>query len=82
MPFSFTLEQKQTAFWLARWLAFVATAILTHALNPLAVIFALLAFGQLFDFVGVLLVLPASAILLLAFKHLRRHYLLSSFYNA
>jgi predicted PurR-regulated permease PerM len=51
-------------------------------LNPLAVIFALLAFGQLFGFVGVLLALPASAILMVAFKHLRRHYLESSFYNA
>jgi predicted PurR-regulated permease PerM len=51
-------------------------------LNPLTVIFALLAFGQLFGFVGVLLALPASAILMVAFKHLRRHYLNSSFYNA
>jgi predicted PurR-regulated permease PerM len=51
-------------------------------LNPLAVIFALLAFGQLFGFVGVLLALPASAVLMVAFKHLRRHYLCSSFYNA
>ena len=51
-------------------------------LNPLAVIFALLAFGQLFGFVGVLLALPASAVLMVAFKHLRRHYLDSSFYNA
>jgi predicted PurR-regulated permease PerM len=51
-------------------------------LNPLAVIFALLAFGQLFGFVGVLLALPASAVLMVAFKHLRRHYLSSSFYNA
>jgi predicted PurR-regulated permease PerM len=51
-------------------------------LNPLAVIFALLAFGQLFGFVGVLLALPASAVLMVAFRHLRRHYLGSSFYNA
>jgi predicted PurR-regulated permease PerM len=51
-------------------------------LNPLAVIFALLAFGQLFGFAGVLLALPASAVLMVAFKHLRRHYLDSSFYNA
>ncbi|MES2152140.1 MAG: AI-2E family transporter [Pseudomonadota bacterium] len=51
-------------------------------LNPLAVIFALLAFGQLFGFVGVLLALPASAVLMVAFKHLRHHYLRSSFYNA
>jgi predicted PurR-regulated permease PerM len=51
-------------------------------LNPLAVIFALLAFGQLFGFVGVLLALPASAVLMVAFRHLKRHYLRSSFYNA
>ncbi|MES2126424.1 MAG: AI-2E family transporter [Pseudomonadota bacterium] len=51
-------------------------------LNPLAVIFALLAFGQLFGFAGVLLALPASAVLMVAFKHLRRHYLASTFYNA
>ena len=51
-------------------------------LNPLAVIFALLAFGQLFGFVGVLLALPASAVLMVAFRRLRRHYLRSSFYNA
>jgi predicted PurR-regulated permease PerM len=51
-------------------------------LNPLAVIFALLAFGQLFGFAGVLLALPASAALMVAFRHLRHHYLRSSFYNA
>ena len=41
-------------------------------LHPLAVIFALMAFGQLFGFVGVLLALPASAALLVAFRMLRR----------
>ena len=51
-------------------------------LDPLAVIFALMAFGQLFGFVGVLLALPASALLMVGFRHLRRHYLGSSFYNA
>lgn len=50
-------------------------------LHPLAVIFALLAFGQLFGFVGVLLALPASAILLVVFGRLRQNYLDSSFYN-
>ena len=50
-------------------------------LHPLAVIFALLAFGQLFGFVGILLALPASAILSVVFGHLRRHYLNSHFYN-
>jgi predicted PurR-regulated permease PerM len=50
-------------------------------LHPLTVIFALLAFGQLFGFVGVLLALPASAILSVVFGRVRRHYLTSSFYN-
>jgi len=50
-------------------------------LHPLMVIFALLAFGQLFGFVGILLALPASAIVSVGFKYLRAHYLSSSFYN-
>jgi predicted PurR-regulated permease PerM len=50
-------------------------------LHPLVVIFALLAFGQLFGFAGVLLALPASAIIAVAVKHLRESYLKSSFYN-
>jgi len=41
-------------------------------LHPLAVIFALMAFGQLFGFVGVLLALPASAALLVAIRVLQR----------
>jgi predicted PurR-regulated permease PerM len=41
-------------------------------LHPLAVIFALMAFGQLFGFVGVLLALPASAALLVALRMLQR----------
>jgi predicted PurR-regulated permease PerM len=50
-------------------------------LHPLAVIFALLAFGQLFGFAGVLLALPASAILSVAVRQVRGYYLNSSFYN-
>jgi predicted PurR-regulated permease PerM len=50
-------------------------------LHPLAVIFALMAFGQLFGFVGVLLALPASAIVSVAVKHLRAHYINSTFYT-
>ncbi|HEX8955951.1 MAG TPA: AI-2E family transporter [Burkholderiaceae bacterium] len=50
-------------------------------LHPLAVIFALLAFGQLFGFVGVLLALPASAIVMVALRHLRRQYINSTFYT-
>jgi predicted PurR-regulated permease PerM len=50
-------------------------------LHPLTVIFALLAFGHLFGFVGVLLALPASAILAVALRHLRIQYINSSFYR-
>ena len=49
-------------------------------LPPLAVIFALLAFGQLFGFIGVLLALPASAITSVAYRHLRNLYYRSRFY--
>jgi predicted PurR-regulated permease PerM len=51
-------------------------------LHPLTVIFALLAFGHLFGFVGVLLALPASAILAVALAHVRTQYLNSSFYQS
>lgn len=50
-------------------------------LPPLAVIFALLAFGQLFGFIGVLLALPAAAITSVAYKHLRSLYYQSRFYT-
>jgi predicted PurR-regulated permease PerM len=50
-------------------------------LHPLAVIFALLAFGQVFGFFGVLLALPASAVLLVGLKRLRTTYLASDFYT-
>ncbi|MBS0315742.1 MAG: AI-2E family transporter [Proteobacteria bacterium] len=49
-------------------------------LHPLVVIFALLAFGQLFGFVGVLVALPASALLLVAARRLRASYLASRLY--
>jgi predicted PurR-regulated permease PerM len=51
-------------------------------LHPLAVIFALLAFGQLFGFTGLLIALPASAVLAVAARHLVRRYQASEFYNA
>lgn len=50
-------------------------------LHPLAVIFALLAFGQLFGFVGVLIALPASAVLLVAMRRARTAYLSSKLYK-
>lgn len=50
-------------------------------LHPLAVIFALMAGGQLFGFTGVLLALPVSAAIAVGFRHARQHYLNSNFYN-
>jgi predicted PurR-regulated permease PerM len=49
-------------------------------LHPLVVIFALLAFGQLLGFVGVLIALPASAVLLVALRRLRQRYFASRLY--
>ncbi|MDO8703351.1 MAG: AI-2E family transporter [Sulfuricaulis sp.] len=50
-------------------------------LHPLAVIFALLAFGQMFGFFGLLLALPLSAILLVALRHGKGWYLASEMYR-
>jgi len=50
-------------------------------LHPLAVIFALLAFGELFGFAGVLLALPVSAALLVGLRHLRAAYLATDLYR-
>ncbi|MES1978402.1 MAG: AI-2E family transporter [Pseudomonadota bacterium] len=50
-------------------------------LHPLVVIFALLAFGQLFGFVGVLIALPASAVLLVAIRRIKVSYMTSKLYQ-
>jgi predicted PurR-regulated permease PerM len=50
-------------------------------LHPLAVIFALLAFGQLFGFVGVLVALPVSAVLVVAVRRVRAGYMGSRLYQ-
>jgi predicted PurR-regulated permease PerM len=50
-------------------------------LHPLAVIFALLAFGQLFGFTGVLIALPASAAILVGLRHVRMAYTNSALYR-
>lgn len=48
---------------------------------PLTVIFALLAFGHLFGFVGVLIALPVSALLVVAVRRLKGLYLASPLYR-
>ncbi|WP_332814528.1 AI-2E family transporter [Ramlibacter sp.] len=50
-------------------------------LHPLAVIFALLAFAQLFGFLGVLVALPATALLLVAIRRVRTGYMGSRLYH-
>ncbi|MGM9426003.1 AI-2E family transporter [Hydrogenophaga sp. MI9] len=50
-------------------------------LHPISVIFALMAFGQLFGFVGVLIALPASAVLLVAIRRAKKSYLASDLYQ-
>ncbi len=49
-------------------------------LHPLAVIFALMAFGQLFGFVGMLVALPASAAILVGLREVRGAWLASHLY--
>jgi predicted PurR-regulated permease PerM len=75
------------------WLVFVAANVMEGnvfvpwlvgdriGLHPVAVIFALLAFGQLFGFTGVLLALPASAALLVWLRRVRAKYLASGVYQ-
>lgn len=50
-------------------------------LHPIAVIFALLAFGQLFGFIGVLVALPVSAVGVVAFGRIRGLYMNSPLYT-
>ena len=49
-------------------------------LHPVAVIFAVLAGGQLFGFLGVLLALPVAAVLMVVLRHLYQRYQESEVY--
>ncbi len=71
----YMLGQLVESYWLTPRL--VGEAI---GLHPISVIFALLAFGHLFGFVGVLIALPASAVLLVALRRLKRQYMASDLY--
>lgn len=50
-------------------------------LHPVAVIFAILAGGQLFGFVGVLLALPVAAVVMVLLRHVHDLYKLSHLYD-
>ena len=49
-------------------------------LHPVAVIFAVLAGGQLFGFMGVMLALPVAAVVAVLLRHARQHWLKSNAY--
>jgi predicted PurR-regulated permease PerM len=51
-------------------------------LHPVAVIFAIMAGGQLFGFTGVLLALPAAAVIMVLLRHLHQGYRGSDLYHA
>ena len=51
-------------------------------LHPVAVIFAIMAGGQLFGFVGVMLALPVAAVIMVMLIHLHRNYKGSRLYHA
>jgi len=50
-------------------------------LHPVAVIFAILAGGQLFGFLGILLALPVASVLAVLLRYARRRYHQSEFYG-
>ena len=50
-------------------------------LHPVAVIFAILAGGELFGFFGILLALPVAAVIMVWVRYIYRHYLNSQFYQ-
>ncbi len=51
-------------------------------LHPVAVIFAVLAGGQLFGFLGILLALPVASALNVLVRHFRDEYTKSTLYHA
>jgi len=72
----FGIGQLLESFLLTPWL--VGDRI---GLHPVAVIFAVLAGGQLFGFVGVLIGLPAAAVVMVLLRHAHQHYLQSAAYG-
>ena len=49
--------------------------------HPVIIIFAILAGGKLFGFVGVLLAIPVTAILMVLLRYFKSQYLKSSLYS-
>lgn len=51
-------------------------------LHPVVVIFSILAGGQLFGFFGMLIAIPAAAVIVVLLRHVRRKYLASDLYSS
>ncbi|MGI9275962.1 MAG: AI-2E family transporter [Endozoicomonas sp.] len=73
----FGVGQALEGWFLTPWL--VGDKI---GLHPVAVIFALMAGGHLFGFVGMLIALPLAAIIMVLLRHLHRNYKASHLYHA
>lgn len=73
----FGMGQLLEGFLITPWL--VGDRI---GLHPVAVIFAVLAGGQLFGLLGVLLGLPAAAVIAVLVRRAHKHYKESEFYSA
>ncbi|WP_339827945.1 AI-2E family transporter [uncultured Arenimonas sp.] len=73
----FGLGQLLESFWLTPWL--VGDKI---GLHPVAVIFAVMAGGQLFGFLGVLLALPIAAVAVVLGRYVYAQYTQSELYGA
>jgi predicted PurR-regulated permease PerM len=73
----FGVGQTIESFVLTPWL--VGDRI---GLHPVAVIFAILAGGQLFGFLGILLALPVAAIVMVLLRYLHEQYTASTLYSA
>ncbi|OGT53308.1 MAG: hypothetical protein A3E84_01695 [Gammaproteobacteria bacterium RIFCSPHIGHO2_12_FULL_42_13] len=79
---------------LSVWIVFLLAHIIDHVfltpklvgnrigLHPVAVIFAILAGGSLFGFVGVLLALPVAALIMVWVRYFYKHYQGSQLYQA
>lgn len=73
----FTVGHLVESWWLTPWL--VGDRIGMH---PVAVIFSIMAGGQLFGFLGVLLALPVAAVVMVGLRYGHEHYTRSTLYGA
>jgi predicted PurR-regulated permease PerM len=73
----FAVDQTLEGFVLTPWL--VGDRI---GLHPVAVIFAIMAGGQLFGFLGVLLALPVAAVAMVLLRYVHQRYTASGLYGA